>query len=206
MENLWDIHRIECAEQLLKLVSPKSVQVSSSSNTSLVQRLNASVTIELVEKIALIHRRMCVYYYYQFVYKLVYYNNKTNNASKLPSLPTRNVDKTDHRIQNRSLSHHLEAAFHSRQLAELPAKLPFQHFLTARLWKSRGISTGSDVQNTAIPRLTEICPSFVQAPHKVCAAGKRDCKSLMLWSKRDLSTEELTFTIYYQIYIYVLVN
>jgi hypothetical protein len=43
VENSWDIHRIECAEQPLNLVSQNSVQVSSSSNTSLVQQVNATV-------------------------------------------------------------------------------------------------------------------------------------------------------------------
>lgn len=39
-----------------------------------------------MEKIALIHRTTGVYYYYQSVYKLVYYNNKSENASKRRSL------------------------------------------------------------------------------------------------------------------------
>lgn len=34
-----------------------------------------------MEKTLLIHSRVRVYYYYQFVYKLVYYNNKTNSAN-----------------------------------------------------------------------------------------------------------------------------
>jgi len=33
-----------------------------------------------VEKIRLIHKAGLVYYYYQFVYKLVYYNNKSRNT------------------------------------------------------------------------------------------------------------------------------
>ena len=45
---------------------------------------------------------MRVYYYYQFVYKLVYYNNKTDNASVLRfrpcgSLRTNSRSKTAHR-------------------------------------------------------------------------------------------------------------
>jgi hypothetical protein len=43
VENLWDIHRIECVEQRAKSVRKNSVQVSYSSNTSLVQRVNATV-------------------------------------------------------------------------------------------------------------------------------------------------------------------
>lgn len=75
-----------------------------------------------------------------------------------------------------------------------------------RLWKSRGISTGSDVQNTANPASHKNCPSFVQTSHKPCSAGKRVRKPLMLWSKPELSTEEAAFTIYYQFYIHTLVN
>lgn len=42
-----------------------------------------------MEKTGLIHTMMRVYYHYQFVYKLVYYNNKTNNAAAAGFLPCR---------------------------------------------------------------------------------------------------------------------
>ncbi|WP_379678397.1 hypothetical protein [Massilia consociata] len=66
------------------------------------------------------------------------------------------------------------------------------------LWKSRCISTGPDVQNDAFPVHPKICPVNVQSAHTPCTAGKPVAKSLILWSKRELSTEVPAFTIYYQ--------
>lgn len=43
VENRWDIHRNECVEQTVNPVGINSVQVSSSSKTSLVQQVNATV-------------------------------------------------------------------------------------------------------------------------------------------------------------------
>ena len=72
-----------------------------------------------------------------------------------------------------------------------------------RLWKSRCISTGADVQNVLFLGLSEICPSSVPTSHRLCSTGKWRLKSLILWSKQDLSTVNCSFTIYYQV-VYIL--
>jgi len=151
-----------------------------------------------VEKTFVIHNWMLVYYYYQFVYKLVYYNNKTDNAHS-PAL----MSKLDNSSPAKTGLHQFASPGKLNQFRS-PNQLPnackanFCRYSRSALWKSRGISTGSDVQNAAFFLPSEICPRFVQTSHKLCTAGKRARKSLMLWSKPELSTEALAFTIYYQ--------
>lgn len=160
-----------------------------------------------MEKNDLIHKNVRVYYYYQFVYKLVYYNNKTENAAtafaaRLEDQPpqswfTHCMPLSRQRVlptHRPALSRHAKPFFSAGSLVSTVLR----SFLPGLLWKSRGISTGPDVQNLVFPAGLKICPSFVQAPCKLCTAGKRVCKSLILWSKRELSTEGAAFTIYYQ--------
>ena len=137
---------------------------------------------------------MRVYYYYQFVYKLVYYNDKTSSANS--ALGASNRTPVGWQLMYRYWL--ASPAGFGRLASKRLQKRLFSAFLLTRLWKSRGISTGWDVQNAAIFASPKICPPFVPTPHRLCSAGKRVCKSLMLWSKRELSTEEAAFTIYYQ--------
>lgn len=71
------------------------------------------------------------------------------------------------------------------------------------LWKSRCISTGSDVQNKAFQDKTKICPTSMQARRNPCPGSKLRRKPLMLWSKRHLSTVNAAFTYYYQLCIHI---
>lgn len=149
-----------------------------------------------MEKTGVIHSKLLVYYYYQFVYKLVYYNN-TENA-RLATRRFRPVLTLSSRIR---WQHFAEPRTADRyRIFKRFAKRFSSAFLPVLpnpLWKSRGISTGPNVQNTVFSAEPENCPSSVQTPHTRCPAGKRDANSLILWSKRELSTEDLTFTIYY---------
>ncbi len=151
-----------------------------------------------MEKTLLIHKGLRVYYYYQSVYKLVYYNNKTSSANPAPTASTLKTCRPPAWFATSWPTPSARIAPEAPLARKSPAKLFFSALLITRLWKSRCISTGSDVQNAAIPASFENCPRFVQTPHRLCSAGNRVCKSLMLWSKRELSTEEAAFTIYYQ--------
>lgn len=51
-----------------------------------------------MEKTLLIHRKVLVYYYYQFVYKLVYYNNKTDKAKSATRTSTLNTACQEKRL------------------------------------------------------------------------------------------------------------
>lgn len=65
----------------------------------------------------------------------------------------------------------------------------------ARLWTSRWICTGSDVQKRPICRQAVFSPTSVQAGYNPCPASSRRCKPLILWRKIFLSTTTSSFTI-----------
>jgi hypothetical protein len=147
---------------------------------------------------------MRVYYYYQFVYLLVYYNNKTDNAAKLPPYSSAKpqarisicqLDPAKRFPEPPSTSHrHRQRRTRTRK----PSAKPFfgsNHHL--RCGKVDVYPQGRIVQNPAISTCPGICPRSVQTSHTPYAAGKFTSNPLILWSKRELSTEELAFTIYY---------
>ena len=79
-------------------------------------------------------------------------------------------------------------------------KAPPMH---ARLWTSRCISTGCDVQNRPFCRLGVFSPPSVQARYNPCPARSLNRKLLILWSKPILSTVNCSFTITTKLYTYL---
>lgn len=65
----------------------------------------------------------------------------------------------------------------------------------ARLWKSRCISTGSDVQKRVYWRQAVFSPTSMQGRYNPCPASSRCRKPLILWRKFFLSTTTSSFTI-----------
>jgi len=132
------------------------------------------------------------------------YNNKTNSngkrqntleapspsQKKSPDVKTRASNEDEKRLQARAVK-----------------RQPYKKIVlqTKRMWKSRCISTGADVQNTLFTDTPTSYPRSVSAKNTVFQPTKKSRKPLMLWSKQTLSTVNVAFTITIN-FVYILIK
>jgi len=130
--------------------------------------------------------------------QVIRYNNKTIlSRRRWPQTPIAPASKAQARKWTNQTIDHAASNVCNRLPGALLVRLASTDtdMNTNRMWKSRWISTGADVQNPLFFGKPDFYPRSVTSRRKVCQPGKMERKSLILWSKQRLSTVQWTFTI-----------